>query len=94
MGTFCKTYHSGYPPLQNVPLEPGQNVPGTFYKTITVRLYSSTSLSSKDFSEKFTQCRFYTDICTASQLQAQNATSKAICVFLQAHLPSLPNSTP
>ena len=37
-GTFCKTYPSGYPPLQNVPLEPGQNVPGTFYKTITVLL--------------------------------------------------------
>ena len=32
-------YPSGYPPLQNVPLEPGQNVPGTFYKTITVIEY-------------------------------------------------------
>ena len=25
---------SGFPPLQNAPLEPGQNVPGTFYMII------------------------------------------------------------
>ena len=37
-----------------------------------------TSTSSKDFTELFTQCRFYTDICTASQLQAHNVVFKGI----------------
>ena len=40
--------------------------------------FSYLSLSSKDFTELFTQCRFYTDICTASQLQAQNIVFKGI----------------